>query len=176
MHKCLVCAYKSQDFAQSQNIFARSHNRENSEIQRLWTCDASSEPNKGHCQVNNLRLYPITRVISNYCYQCPVLSYGLVSCPPFTLLYCTVLYCTVLYCTVLYCTALYCTVMYCNALYCTAVPSIGFTAPHLVQSPIRPFPCPSPCSVSLNRTNELRSRDLSSQEMPGPQNSGSHWP
>ena len=26
MHNFFVCAYKSQDFAQSQNIFARSHN------------------------------------------------------------------------------------------------------------------------------------------------------
>ena len=28
MHKCLVCAYKSHDFAQSQKNFARSHDRE----------------------------------------------------------------------------------------------------------------------------------------------------
>ena len=28
MHKVLVCAYTSQDFAQSQNFFARSHDRE----------------------------------------------------------------------------------------------------------------------------------------------------
>ena len=28
MHNLLVCAYKSQDFAQSQNKFARSHDRE----------------------------------------------------------------------------------------------------------------------------------------------------
>ena len=28
MHKLLVCACKFQDFAQSQNIFARSHDRE----------------------------------------------------------------------------------------------------------------------------------------------------
>ena len=28
MYKFLVCAYKSQDFAQSQNLFARSHNCE----------------------------------------------------------------------------------------------------------------------------------------------------
>ena len=28
MHKCLVCACKSQDFAQSQKIIARSHDRE----------------------------------------------------------------------------------------------------------------------------------------------------
>ena len=27
LHKCLVCTYKSQDFAQSQKFFARSHNR-----------------------------------------------------------------------------------------------------------------------------------------------------
>ena len=28
MHKFLVCAYKYQDFAQSRNNFARSHDRE----------------------------------------------------------------------------------------------------------------------------------------------------
>ena len=28
LHKFLVCACKSQDFAQSQRIFARSHDRE----------------------------------------------------------------------------------------------------------------------------------------------------
>ena len=28
MHKFLVCAYKSQEFAQSQNFFARLHDRE----------------------------------------------------------------------------------------------------------------------------------------------------
>ena len=28
MHKVLVCAYKSQDFAKNQKIFARSHDRD----------------------------------------------------------------------------------------------------------------------------------------------------
>ena len=28
MHKCLVCAYTTHDFAEIQNIFARSHDRE----------------------------------------------------------------------------------------------------------------------------------------------------
>ena len=41
MHKLLVCACKSQDFVQSKNKFARSHNRDtvtfrNSEFGYFW--------------------------------------------------------------------------------------------------------------------------------------------
>ena len=42
MHKFLVCTYKSQDFAQSQTIFARSHDRETVTFR-------NSEPNQTMC-------------------------------------------------------------------------------------------------------------------------------
>ena len=55
MHKFLVCAYKSQDFAQSQKFFARSHDRETVNFRNSgwglidlpWNRASSADPSKG---------------------------------------------------------------------------------------------------------------------------------